>query len=84
MTYEGCVSLNPTKQHGIAILDYGSQYTQIIARRIRELQVYTEIFHPDDSLETINQNNPKAYILSGGPCSVYTSEAPQMPDYLLE
>lgn len=60
----------------IAILDFGSQYTQLIARRIREAKVYSKIFPYNDSLEKIGENLPKGIILSGGPSSVYENEAP--------
>jgi len=59
----------------ILIFDYGSQYTQLIARRIRELSVYSEICRHDISLEELNKKSPKAIILSGGPMSVYDENA---------
>jgi len=63
----------------ILVLDFGSQYTQLIARRIRESKVYSEIFPFDVSLEQIKNFNPKGIILSGGPSSVYDEDAP-IPD----
>ena len=60
----------------IAILDYGSQYTQLIARRIRELEVYSEIIRCDTTAEALRQNLPAGVILSGGPCSVFEEGAP--------
>ncbi|MDL1956398.1 MAG: glutamine-hydrolyzing GMP synthase [Candidatus Desulfofervidus auxilii] len=60
----------------ILILDFGSQYTQLIARRIRELGVYSEIQPYDYSIEKIKQFNPKGIILSGGPASVLAPDAP--------
>jgi GMP synthase (glutamine-hydrolysing) len=68
---------------GIAILDYGSQYTQLIARRVRELGVYAAVYPFDASSEKINEFQPKGYILSGGPNSIYEPGAPQLPGYLL-
>jgi GMP synthase (glutamine-hydrolysing) len=68
----------------IAILDFGSQYTQLIARRIRELHVYSEIFPWDAAPERVKALNPKGYILSGGPSSVYEPGAPTLPSYVLE
>ncbi len=62
----------------ILILDFGSQYTQLIARRIREANVYSEIHPHTFSLEEINALNPSGIILSGGPMSVYDDEAPQI------
>ncbi|MCE3254753.1 MAG: synthase, large subunit [Rickettsiaceae bacterium] len=60
----------------ILIIDFGSQVTQLIARRIRELNVYSEIKNPGISLDEIKKLNPKAIILSGGPESVYEKDAP--------
>jgi len=60
----------------ILILDFGSQYTQLIARRVRECRVYSEIQSFDFPLEKIKALSPKGVILSGGPSSVYESEAP--------
>ncbi|MCJ7581102.1 MAG: glutamine-hydrolyzing GMP synthase, partial [Candidatus Aminicenantes bacterium] len=57
-------------------LDFGSQYTQLIARKVRELGVFSEIFPFDVPLSTIKKENPKALILSGGPSSVYAENAP--------
>ena len=53
----------------ILVLDFGSQYTQLIGRRIREANVYTEILPFSTPLETIRQQKPKGIILSGGPDS---------------
>jgi len=64
---------------GIVILDFGSQYTQLIARRIRELNVYSEILPFNASVEEILKHNPKGIIFSGGPASVYELDAPK-PD----
>ncbi|MEW6068611.1 MAG: glutamine-hydrolyzing GMP synthase [Nitrospirota bacterium] len=60
----------------ILVLDFGSQYTQLIARRIREGKVYSEIFPFNASIEKIKNFNPKGIILSGGPSSVYSRGAP--------
>ena len=62
----------------ILILDFGSQYTQVIARRIRELQVYSEIVPFDISAAEVSQLKPNGIILSGGPASVYDKGAPQV------
>lgn len=72
------------KTGGIAVIDFGSQYTQLIARRIRELGVYSEVYPHDGAAEHINQHQPAGYVLSGGPSSVYESGAPQLPQFLLE
>jgi GMP synthase (glutamine-hydrolysing) len=68
----------------IVILDYGSQYTQLIARRVRELQVYSELLPWDAPAEKVLALQPKGIILSGGPYSVYEAGAPSLPDYVLE
>ena len=68
-----------TEKHElILILDFGSQYTQLIARRVREQGVYCEIVPFHFALEKIIAKNPKGVILSGGPNSVYESDAPQI------
>jgi GMP synthase (glutamine-hydrolysing) len=67
----------------IAILDFGSQYAQLIARRVRELQVYCELFPWDAPAEQVLALHPKGFILSGGPASVYEPEAPIVPAYVL-
>ncbi|NOY60580.1 MAG: glutamine-hydrolyzing GMP synthase [Calditrichaeota bacterium] len=65
-----------THKELVLILDFGSQYTQLIARRIRELGVYSEIKPFDIDVEEIKKLNPKGIILSGGPSSVYAQDAP--------
>ncbi|WP_110987624.1 glutamine-hydrolyzing GMP synthase [Acaryochloris thomasi] len=60
----------------IAILDFGSQYSELIARRIRETQVYSEVLSYRTTAEQLKQLNPKGIILSGGPNSVYADHAP--------
>ncbi len=68
----------------ILILDFGSQYTQLIARRIREIGVYCEIFSCECSTEEINQFAPKGIILSGGPESVTGGDTPRAPRCVFE
>jgi GMP synthase (glutamine-hydrolysing) len=60
----------------IVILDFGSQYTQLIARRIREFNVFSVVLPCTVPLEQVKALNPKGVILSGGPCSVYDADAP--------
>jgi GMP synthase (glutamine-hydrolysing) len=61
----------------IIVLDFGSQYTQLIARRLRELSVYSEVWAPDTPIEKIRARQPVGIILSGGPKSVSESGAPK-------
>jgi len=68
----------PPKHSKILILDFGSQYTQVIARRIRELQVYSEVVSFDLPAAEIENLHPNGIILSGGPASVYDKGAPQI------
>ncbi len=68
----------------ILILDFGSQYTQLIARRIREIGVFSEIERFDYPIEKITQNKPKGIILSGGPSSVYEDNSPQVDKTLFK
>ncbi|MCY2974397.1 MAG: glutamine-hydrolyzing GMP synthase [Planctomycetota bacterium] len=68
----------------VVVLDFGSQYAQLIARRIREENVYCEILRHDVSAETIAGRKPKAIILSGGPSSVYAEGSPKCDPKLFE
>ena len=68
----------------IAILDFGSQYSQIIARRVREAEVYCELFPWDTPAEKVLAIQPRGFILSGGPASVYEANAPLLLDYVLQ
>ncbi|MFH1183875.1 MAG: glutamine-hydrolyzing GMP synthase [Chloroflexota bacterium] len=68
----------------IAILDFGSQYAQLIARRLRETHVYCELFPWDAPAAGVMALRPKGFILSGGPRSVYEPGAPFIPNYVLE
>ncbi len=70
-------------RHGIVVLDFGGQYTQLIARRIREQQVFSAILPCTASLEEIRAQEPVGIVLSGGPSSVYDKDAPVCdPDVL--
>jgi GMP synthase (glutamine-hydrolysing) len=66
-------------QNGIVILDYGSQFTQLIARRIRSEGVFSQILPWNASAERILENQPRGVILSGGPASVFDAGAPTLP-----
>src|SRR4030066_1884383 len=68
----------------IAVIDFGSQYAQLITRRVREAHVYCELFPWNESQEKVLSLKPKGFILSGGPASVYDPQAPYIPAYILE
>ncbi|TAE81641.1 MAG: glutamine-hydrolyzing GMP synthase [Oscillatoriales cyanobacterium] len=70
-------SLGQIDRQTIVILDFGSQYSELIARRIRETQVYSEVISYRTTAEQLRTINPKGIILSGGPSSVYDERAPQ-------
>ena len=67
----------------IVVLDFGSQYSQLITRRIREAGVYSELVHHDTPFADIQRLSPRGVILSGGPASVYEPDAPQLPGWVL-
>ena len=71
-------------KENILIIDFGSQYTQLITRRVREANVYSEIFLHTISLEKVKEINPSGIILSGGPMSVYDKNAPQLDPSILK
>ena len=62
----------------IIVIDFGSQFNQLIARRVRENGVYCQVEPADIPLEKIKELNPVGIILSGGPCSIYESDSPSM------
>ena len=68
--------MNHLHKKGVVILDFGSQYTQLIARRVREHNVYSKIVAPGTTLDEILKHDPAAIILSGGPSSIYEKNAP--------
>jgi len=72
------------RQGGIAVLDFGSQYTQLIARRVRELGVYAEVFPHDATPADLADHHPRGIILSGGPNSIYADDAPRITAGLLD
>ena len=65
------------ERDSIVILDFGSQYTQLIARRLRELQVYSEIVPPNTKAEALAARGPRGIVLAGGPDSVHQRGAPR-------
>jgi len=68
----------------IVVLDFGSQFSMLIARRVREAHVYCELLPFDAPWERVQRLNPRGFILSGGPASVYDPGAPQAPAYVFE
>ena len=72
------------KKNSIVILDFGSQYNQLIARRVREMGVYAEVVPYFEDLEKIKAREPKGIILSGGPASVYLEGAPTLDREIFE
>lgn len=72
------------QQPTVFVLDFGAQYAQLIARRVREARVYSEIVPFDISAEEVERRRPAAIILSGGPASVYAEGAPHMDPRVLE
>ncbi|HCL26695.1 MAG TPA: GMP synthase (glutamine-hydrolyzing) [Dehalococcoidia bacterium] len=69
---------------GIVVIDFGSQYSHLIARRIREQKVYSVISQSRGTWDSVKHINPKGIILSGGPASVYKEGAPQIPSWVFE
>lgn len=78
------MSLHHKNIDSIAILDFGSQYAQLIARRVREANVYCELFRYTSSEQEVMSIEPKGIILSGGPASVYEHNSPRIPDYVFD
>jgi GMP synthase (glutamine-hydrolysing) len=76
--------LPPSERETIIVLDFGSQYSMLIARRVRECHVYCELVPYDTLWEKIASLNPRGFILSGGPASVYDSGAPLPLPYIYE
>ncbi len=71
-------------REAIAVIDFGSQYSQLIARRVRECNVYCELLPYYVDAERLQRLNPRGFILSGGPNSVYDPGAPQLSSHILE
>ena len=82
---EPLAPLTPSPQgDSILIVDFGSQYSRLIARRVREAKVYCEIVPHDASWESVAHLDPKGVILSGGPASVYEPDAPLAPPWVYD
>ena len=76
--------MNTTSEQKVLVFDFGAQYGQLIARRVRDLHVYSEIVPCDITAEEVRAINPAAIILSGGPASVYAEDAPSIDPEVLE
>ena len=76
--------LSPPRHEAIAVLDFGSQYSRLIARRVREAHVYCEILPPDATRESVQHLDLRGIILSGGPASVYDEGAPLAPAWVFD
>jgi GMP synthase (glutamine-hydrolysing) len=72
-----------TQPHGVLVVDFGAQYAQLIARRVREAHVYSEIVSSNITAAEVLAKNPEAIILSGGPSSVYAKNAPSIDANIL-
>ncbi len=77
-------AVSGAEREAIILIDFGSQYSMLIARRVRECHVYCEVVSHDTPWEKIAPLNPKGFILSGGPSSVYEPNAPLAPAYIYE
>ena len=81
---ETASAVSGAEREAVIVLDFGSQYNLLIARRVRESHVYCELMPHDTPWEKIAPLNPKGFILSGGPSSVYEANAPLAPSYVYE
>lgn len=73
-----------TAQDPVLVVDFGAQYAQLIARRVREASIYSEVVPHDITADEVKAKNPKAIVLSGGPASVYADEAPNLDPEILQ
>src|SRR5512134_1002387 len=74
----------PSATEEVLVLDFGGQYSQLIARRIRECGVFSELLPHDAPLDELARRKPRGLVLSGGPASVYSEDAPPLRPDLLE
>ena len=81
---KGLTMENIFSQEKVIVIDFGGQYNQLVARRVRECNVYCEIYSYKTDIEKIKEMNPKGIILTGGPNSVYEEGAPTSSKELFE
>src|SRR5579884_1750964 len=85
---EGSLVSNHVRRQAIVVLDFGSQYSRLIARRIRENHVYSELVPAETTLEQLQREKAhldiRGFILSGGPASVYDAQAPRCDPAILQ
>jgi GMP synthase (glutamine-hydrolysing) len=74
----------PVQPKAVVVIDFGSQYSMLIARRVRECRVYCELVPHDAPWEQVEKLKPRGVILSGGPASIYEIDAPQVPSWVFE
>src|SRR5438876_10720778 len=75
---------SPAEERPVLVLDLGGQYSQLIARRVRECRVYSELVSHSISPEAVRAKNPLALVLSGGPASVYAEDGPKVDPRIFE
>jgi len=77
-------SADPAPERAVLVIDFGGQYSQLIARRVREARVYSELVSHKITADEVRRRNPLALVLSGGPASVYASGAPKLDPAILQ